>query len=65
MPTLVLHGEDDPLLPVDCGRDVASLVPGAEIETYPGWGHDLPKEMVPILVDRIAWFCKGADVNVG
>ena len=41
VPTLVMHGEDDPLLPVDCGRDVARLVPGAQIETYPGWGHDL------------------------
>ena len=28
-PTLVLHGEEDPLLPVECGRDVASLVQGA------------------------------------
>ena len=42
VPTLVLHGDDDPLLPVECGRDVARLVPGAEIQTYPGWGHDLP-----------------------
>ena len=41
-PTLVLHGEEDPLLPVECGRDVARLMPGAEIQTYPGWGHDFP-----------------------
>lgn len=58
-PTLVLHGEDDPLLPVECGRDVAKLVPGAEVETYPGWGHDMPSQLVPTLVDRIAGFCKG------
>lgn len=57
-PTLVLHGEDDPLLPVECGRDVARLVPGAEIRTYPGWGHDFPGGMIPTLVDRIAAFCK-------
>ena len=57
-PTLVLHGEDDPLLPVECGRDVARLVPGAEIQTYPGWGHDFPPQLVPTLVDRIAGFCK-------
>ena len=59
-PTLVLHGEDDPLLPVDCGRDVASLVPGARIHTIPGWGHDLPPQLVPELTDRIASFCKAA-----
>lgn len=59
VPTLVLHGEDDPLLPVEGGRDVARLVPGAEIQTYPGWGHDFPGQLVPTLVDKIASFCKG------
>ena len=58
-PTLVLHGEDDPLLPVECGRDVARLVPGAEIETWPGWGHDFPKALIPKLIERITQFCKG------
>lgn len=60
VPTLVLHGADDPLLPVDGGRDVASLVPGARIETFPGWGHDIPKEMVPKLVESLSTFCKAA-----
>ena len=60
VPTLVLHGEEDPLLPVECGRDVARLVPGADIETIPGWGHDFPPALVPRLVDRIAGFCKAA-----
>ena len=58
VPTLVLHGDDDPLLPVECGRDVARLVPGAEIQTYPGWGHDLPGGMIPTLIERIVTFCK-------
>jgi pimeloyl-ACP methyl ester carboxylesterase len=60
VPTLVLHGEDDPLLPVECGRDVAALVPGAKVETWPGWGHDLPAQMVPRLVESISGFCKAA-----
>jgi len=59
VPTLVLHGEDDPLLPVECGRDVAALVPGAEIQTWPGWGHDIPGGMIPALIERITTFCKG------
>lgn len=58
VPTLVLHGEADPVLPVECGRDVARLVPGAELQTYPGWGHDFPPQLVPTLVDRIATFCR-------
>ncbi|MFO1087513.1 MAG: alpha/beta hydrolase [Reyranellaceae bacterium] len=59
-PTLVLHGEADPLLPVECGRDVAHLVPGAEFQSYPGWGHDMPEALLPTLVERIATFCKQA-----
>lgn len=60
VPTLVLHGADDPLLPVDGGKDVASLVPGAKIETFPGWGHDVPRQMVPKLVESISKFCRAA-----
>jgi len=60
VPTLVLHGADDPLLPPDGGRDVASLVPGAKLEIFPGWGHDLPREMVPKLIESISKFCKPA-----
>jgi pimeloyl-ACP methyl ester carboxylesterase len=60
VPTLVLHGEDDPLLPQEHARDTAMLVPGSEIEVYPGWGHDIPKRLIPTLVDRIARFCSAA-----
>ncbi len=41
-PTVVIHGEADPLVPVDGGRDTAAHVPGAELVTLPGVGHDLP-----------------------
>jgi pimeloyl-ACP methyl ester carboxylesterase len=41
-PTLVLHGEDDPLIDVSGGRATAEAVPGARLVTIPGWGHDLP-----------------------
>jgi pimeloyl-ACP methyl ester carboxylesterase len=60
VPTLVIHGADDPLLPQEGGRDVAALVPGAQLEIYPGMGHDLPTALTPRLVDRIATFCKAA-----
>jgi pimeloyl-ACP methyl ester carboxylesterase len=60
VPTLVIHGADDPLLPHEGGRDVAALVPGAQLEIYPGMGHDLPTALTPKLVDRIATFCKAA-----
>lgn len=41
-PTVVIHGEDDPLVPVGGGRDTAEHVAGAELRVYPGVGHDIP-----------------------
>jgi pimeloyl-ACP methyl ester carboxylesterase len=42
VPTLVIHGGADPLVPVECGRDTADAVPGAELLIIEGMGHDLP-----------------------
>ncbi|HEX8074644.1 MAG TPA: alpha/beta hydrolase [Thermoleophilaceae bacterium] len=56
LPTLVLHGEDDPLIPVEGGRATAAAVAGAELRTIPGMGHDLPRAVWPVLVDAIAGF---------
>ena len=42
IPTLVIHGADDPLVPVECGKDTAEAVPGAELMVIEGMGHDLP-----------------------
>ena len=54
VPTLVLHGEDDPLVPCEGGRDTAACIPGAKLKTIPGWGHDLPLELVDELAGAIA-----------
>lgn len=45
-PTLVIHGADDPLVPVACGEDTARRIPGATLVTLQGMGHDLPPEPV-------------------
>jgi proline iminopeptidase len=42
VPTLVIHGDSDPLIPVECGKDIANAIPGARIEIIEGMGHDLP-----------------------
>jgi len=47
--TLVLHGKDDPLVPLACGHDTARRIPGAGFISIPGMGHDLP----PGVVDRV------------
>lgn len=42
VPTLVVHGTDDPLVPVEGGKDTARAVPGADLMLIEGMGHDLP-----------------------
>lgn len=59
-PVLVLHGTDDPLVRVEGGRDTAANIPGARIVELDGWGHDLPTELVPRLVEEIAAHCSAA-----
>jgi pimeloyl-ACP methyl ester carboxylesterase len=54
VPTVVIHGESDPLVPLRAGVATARAIPGAELITIPGMGHDLPKELWPTFVDAIA-----------
>ena len=54
VPTLVIHGADDPLVPVEGGKDTAEAVPGAELIIIDGMGHDLPHGGAwPQIVDAI------------
>lgn len=53
-PALVIHGEDDPLVPVAGGRETARVVPGARLLTFAGMGHDLPRELWPEVVAEIS-----------
>ena len=52
-PTLVIHGRDDVLVPVENGRRVAAAVPGARLIELEGMGHDLPKRVWPQVIDAI------------
>lgn len=49
VPTLVIHGKADPLVPFACGEDSARRIPGATLVGVDGMGHDLP----PGVVERI------------
>ena len=44
LPVLVVHGTDDPLLPVEHGRALAAAIPGARLLEIEGMGHQLPPE---------------------
>ena len=52
-PTVVIHGEADPLVPIEGGRDTAAVIPGAELHTISGMGHDLPQQLIPRIADLI------------
>jgi pimeloyl-ACP methyl ester carboxylesterase len=55
MPTLVIHGTDDPLLPVEAAVDLADAIPGARLMLIEGMGHDLPHGGAwPSIVEAIA-----------
>ena len=45
LPTQVIHGQDDPLVPVAAGHDLAAKIAGAKIDVIEGMGHDLPVEL--------------------
>lgn len=53
VPTLVIHGAADPLVPCACGVDVAERVPGARLEIIEGMGHDLPAQLIERLLALI------------
>ncbi len=54
VPTLVLHGAADPLVPVRGGRATARAIPGARLVTFPGMGHDLPRALWPRFAAEVA-----------
>jgi pimeloyl-ACP methyl ester carboxylesterase len=54
IPTLVIHGSDDPLVPVECGKNTAAAIPGAKLMIIDGMGHDLPDGGAwPQIIDAI------------
>jgi pimeloyl-ACP methyl ester carboxylesterase len=52
-PTLVVHGAKDRLVPLSGGRATARAIPGAQLLTIAGMGHDLPRALWPRIIDAI------------
>lgn len=59
-PVLVIHGEEDPILPLPNGEALTSGIPGAQLVALPGVGHELPSEAIPVIVEAIAGLVHGA-----
>lgn len=60
-PTLVIHGSEDALVPLDRGADLARRIPGAHLQIVDGMGHTLAPGLRALLVDLIADHCRAAD----
>ena len=60
VPTLVIHGSDDPLVPDKHGKDTADAIPGAELLVIDGMGHDLPQASGPWpqIIEAISYHTK-------
>ena len=54
VPTLVIHGTADPLIPDPGGRATAAAIPGAQLLLIEGMGHSFPREVWPTIIDAIA-----------
>jgi pimeloyl-ACP methyl ester carboxylesterase len=62
-PALVLHGADDPLVPVAAAYDLQRRIPGAQLEVFAGMGHDLPRALIPRFIARIVDHLQRADAG--
>jgi pimeloyl-ACP methyl ester carboxylesterase len=61
LPTLVIHGDADPLVPVEGGLDTHACIANSEPMLIEGMAHDLPKEAWPQIVEAISKLTGRAD----
>ena len=58
VPSLIIHGDQDPLVPVECGIATAAAIPGATLKILEGMGHTLPIQLWPQIVEDIVKLAK-------
>ncbi|WP_405825725.1 alpha/beta fold hydrolase [Streptomyces sp. NBC_01390] len=59
-PTLVVHGDHDPVLPLPHGHALRDAIPGATLLTLEGAGHDLPKPLWDVFVPALLQHTAGS-----
>ncbi len=63
VPTLVIHGNADPLIPVAAGQELAATIPGAQYVEIDKLGHDLPEPVIAELVTAITTHIHNVEVH--
>ena len=64
-PTLVLHGANDKLLTVEHGRHSAETIVGARFKVYENMGHNLPDDIVPVVVRDMLGHLRSHPIDAG
>ncbi|MDA8789048.1 alpha/beta hydrolase [Porticoccaceae bacterium] len=60
--TLVIHGEDDGLIPPAHGQHTADTIKGAELVVYPGMAHNVPEDILPRMLERMVSHISKSDL---
>ena len=63
MPALVLHGDEDLIVPVEWGRELAATLPRSALVVYGGTGHNYPLEQGERANDDVLAFLAGVDAQ--
>jgi len=50
-PTLVIHGTEDPIFPLACGRDIADTIPKSIFLPIEGMGHTIPQTLYTTIIE--------------
>ena len=53
LPTLVIHGTEDAILPFDHGQALADGIPNAKLMVLEGVGHEIPEQMTEEITSRM------------
>ena len=57
IPTLVVWGENDRIIPISAGERIADAMPNARLEVIKGAGHlphiEMPKQVTPLLLEHM------------
>lgn len=53
VPTLIIHGTQDPIFFPDCGKDIADSIPNAQFMLIEGMGHSIPQELYSTICNQM------------
>lgn len=53
-PSLIIHGDIDPLVPVEGGKETAAMIPNSKLLIIEGMGHNIPPQVAPRIIEAIS-----------